>query len=74
MLIFVEVKTRKSTLFGAPEEAVNLRKLAHLRSAVEYYLQQHPDITADPRLDVIAIQCYQDEHPPVITHFENVLS
>jgi putative endonuclease len=74
VLLFIEVKTRRSKQFGPPEEAVNLRKLKHLRSSVEYYLQGHPEIAGDPRLDVIAIQRYQDDQPPAIVHFENVLS
>jgi putative endonuclease len=74
LLIFVEVKTRRSKQFGLPEDAVNLRKQNHFRSAAEYYLQQHPDFTGAARLDVIAIQHYLPDQLPLITHFENAFS
>lgn len=35
---FVEVKTRKTTTYGAPEEAITGRKLAHLRAAAETWI------------------------------------
>lgn len=74
VLLFVEVKTRRSRQFGPPEEAVNQRKLQHLRASVEFFLQEHPGIPGDPRIDVIAIQRYRSDQPPLITHFENVIS
>jgi len=73
-LVFVEVKTRRSPQFGLPEDAVNLRKQTHLLSAINHYLQQHPELQGDPRVDVIAIQLYHADQPPVITHFENAIS
>lgn len=41
-LIFVEVKTRRSRRFGAPEESVTERKLERLQAAAEAWLQRHP--------------------------------
>lgn len=35
---FVEVKTRKTETYGRPEEAVTVRKLAHLRTAAESWI------------------------------------
>ena len=72
--VFIEVKTRRSARFGMPEDAVNARKQEHLRSAIEYYLQQSPEYSGETRVDVIAIQRYPPDEPPIITHFENVLS
>jgi putative endonuclease len=73
-LVFVEVKTRRSNQYGLPEDAINTRKQAHIRSAVEYYLQQRPEYLGATRVDVIAIQRYHPGDPPTITHFENALS
>lgn len=42
ILHFVEVKTRRSTKYGHPEESVDTRKLQHLFSAAEQYLEEYP--------------------------------
>lgn len=38
ILVFVEVKTRRSTTFGRPEEAVSSRKMARLAQAAIAYM------------------------------------
>ena len=54
-LTFVEVKTRRGSAFGAPEEAVTSTKLAHLECACHHYLQAH-SLEEEPwRIDVVAI-------------------
>lgn len=55
-LIFVEVKTRTSDLFGAPEEYVDYKKQCHLFQAARAYLA-HKTINGFfcLRFDVIAI-------------------
>lgn len=53
-LVFVEVRLRKSTRFGTPEETVDHRKQQKLRLAAETYLQQHPT-EKQPRFDVVAL-------------------
>jgi putative endonuclease len=70
--VFVEVKTRSSLTYGLPEESVTPRKQAHLLNAANSYIQAHPELGGDWRIDVIAIQRYPDKQPE-ITHFENVL-
>src|SRR6476620_2729509 len=40
-LVFVEVKTRRGTAFGLPEEAVNNRKALKLQEVACYYLDLH---------------------------------
>jgi putative endonuclease len=70
--VFVEVKTRSSSAYGFPEESVTPQKQAHLLAAAQHYLQTHPDLDGDWRVDVIAIR-RQPPHPPEIVHFENVL-
>ncbi len=39
---FVEVKCRRSTTFGYPEESITKTKRQHLRSAIECWLHAHP--------------------------------
>ena len=72
-ILFIEVKTRTTRLFGSPEEAVNARKKAHLLSCVQFYMQNHPSET-NWRLDVIAIEHYKPGEKPEIIHFENAVS
>lgn len=72
-LIFVEVKTRQSTQFGRPEEAVTERKIQHLVESAEYYLQEHPDLDMDWQIDVIAIQHDSKNNRTEFTHFENAV-
>jgi putative endonuclease len=73
-IVFVEVKTRRSTAFGLPEEAITARKRQHLLAAAQAYLLAHPDLDADWRLDVIAIQRSPSSSAPIITHFENAIT
>ncbi len=73
-LVFVEVKTRTSRAFGYPEEAVTARKQAHLLAAAQHYLQAHPELPADWRVDVVAVYRPAADLPPEITHFENILA
>jgi len=73
-LVFVEVKTRRSTLFGPPEVSVNAVKKSHLRASIQSYLVDHPEFTGGYRLDVIAIQAGGDDQPPEIVHFENAIA
>lgn len=74
VLVFVEVKTRRSQAFGLPEEAVTARKKAHLLAAAQAYLQAHPELEDDWRVDVVAIQQSSPSQEPMITHFENVIT
>jgi putative endonuclease len=73
LTVFVEVKSRTSTTYGLPEEAITPLKQAHLLAAIQAYLQAHPDLNGDWRIDVIAIQYPGHGAPPQITHFENAI-
>ncbi len=54
ILVFVEVKTRRSTTFGMPEEAVGEAKQNTLLEAAEAYVQ-HIQWQGKQRFDIIAI-------------------
>ncbi|HSB66100.1 MAG TPA: YraN family protein [Anaerolineales bacterium] len=73
-IIFVEVKTRANNSLGPPEISITPRKTEHMRNAAEYYIQQHPELNAEWRIDLITIQIQPDGQPTLIDHFENVLS
>lgn len=70
LTVFIEVKTRSSTSYGFPEEAITPRKKINLISAAQHYLQEHPELDMIWRIDVIAVECYPNRSPS-IKHFEN---
>ena len=54
-LVFIEVKYRKDTRKGAPEEAVNYRKRQNICHVADYYRMTHGISEFTPiRYDVIA--------------------
>jgi putative endonuclease len=52
---FVEVKTRRSTTFGNPEDAITRKKLLHLQRTVQTYLLQAKVPPRNYQIDALAI-------------------
>ena len=73
-LVFIEVKTRRTKTFGFPEDSINTKKRSALISSSLAYLQNHPEVTEDWRIDVIAIIFVNDALEPEITHFINAVT
>jgi putative endonuclease len=71
--VFVEVKARHTSAFGPPEAAITARKSQHLLDSAQAYLQSHPDLDGDWRIDVIAIRRLRDSETPQIRHFEDAV-
>ncbi len=59
-LVFVEVKTRKSTLFGQPFEAVTKKKQAQLGRVALDYMNRNKLLEKLARFDVISILINKD--------------
>ena len=55
-LIFIEVKTRRGTAYGRPEEAVTQHKQRKLLEIASYYLDLHACSDRSWRIDVVAVQ------------------
>ncbi|MEA3544593.1 MAG: YraN family protein [Thermodesulfobacteriota bacterium] len=72
-LIFVEVKTRRSTAFGTPQESVGLRKQRQIVRTAQWYLQNNRNTKLQPRFDVVAILC-QSDGTAQITHLPDAFS
>ncbi|MBS1250604.1 MAG: hypothetical protein MAG431_02198 [Chloroflexi bacterium] len=72
--IFVEVKTRTTTTFGYPEEAITALKREHILASAQAYLQDHPQLGDAWQVDIISILRPDPETAPKIRHFENVFS
>jgi len=71
LLVFVEVKTRRSHDFGWPQEAVGRNKKRHLIRTAQWYLAQHNCRGMDMQFDVISIITIGGQIE--IEHLRNVL-
>lgn len=54
-LVFVEVKTRRSRIAGAPEEAVDERKQTRMRRAAEVFARRYRADEIEMRFDIAAV-------------------
>ncbi len=66
-LIFVEVKTRRSSRFGTAAESITYRKQQHLKSTALHYLKQLDKPYRSIRFDVISVMITP---APVINHIQ----
>jgi putative endonuclease len=55
VLSFIEVKTRKTTDFGTPLEAIGYYKLQALQRTAQYYKASHRGLPESLRIDAVAI-------------------
>lgn len=70
VLVFVEVKTRRSKAFGEPEESVNVMKQAQLTKSAEGFLMNHNEFyDYEKRFDVASI--FIEDKIEKINHIEN---
>ncbi|MEN6411004.1 MAG: YraN family protein [Anaerolineaceae bacterium] len=72
-LVFVEVKTRTSTHYGQPEDAVTLLKQSHLQQAAQQFMQEHPEYEDEWRVDVVSILKGVSDDRVEITVFEDAI-
>lgn len=63
--VFIEVKTRSSTAFGHPFEAITARKLARLRRLALAWCQAHPGRHGGIRIDAVAVIAGGGREPAV---------
>jgi len=73
VLIFFEVKTRRTEDFGNPEDAVNYLKQEHMRNSALGFIQSNQEIDLDWRIDVIAIYVGK-KNKLQIRWFENAIA
>lgn len=55
-LAFIEVRTRKSLEYGAPEESITQRKREKLIASALTYLAEHPNPAVSWRIDVVVVE------------------
>ena len=70
-IIFVEVKTRQTEEFGAPQYAVNASKRKQISKVALSYIRNNKLAEQSCRFDVIAITLTSESRKPVIEHIEN---
>lgn len=69
-LVFAEVKTRSSSLWGHPEVAVSPAKQRLMFRAADSYLYEKHMFTVPVRFDIIAVSLADVDHP-LIHHIED---
>ncbi len=72
-LVFVEVKSRKSRDFGAPEESITVRKRQHLIDTINEYLAAHPDSPPNHRIDMVVIELDRKGRVMRVEQLENAI-
>lgn len=70
-VVFVEVKTRRSTDKGSPADAIDARKQRQLTRAALTFLKAHGLMDYPARFDVIAITCPRDKDRPTVEHIRD---
>jgi len=72
-IVFVEVKTRSGSCYGAPEESVTAAKRRRLRSAAYAFLDAKGWRRKPFRIDVIAVLAPSGAGEPVIRHLPHAV-
>lgn len=72
--VFVEIKTRRSTVYGEPEEALNKQKLTKIYRTIFHYFEQKNISSKNIhwRIDLIAIKLGQDLRVETLKHYQNI--
>ena len=70
-VVVCEVKTRSSTAFGSPVEAVSGAKAARLRRLAACWLRDHPVRAAEVRIDLVGVLALPGQ-PPRLDHVRGV--
>ncbi len=65
VVVFCEVKTRRSAAFGAPFEAVTVSKQRRIRVLAAKWLEAHPQRGVDLRFDVASVYAPKDAAPRI---------
>lgn len=76
-LVFVEVRTKRSTIFGSPEESLSPAKMRRLTYTCQQYVQNQledgAESESDWRIDLISIFTGKGLKVERISHIENAV-
>lgn len=70
-IVFVEVKTRRTTETGQPHEAVDQRKQQKIARAALAWLKDNRRLNQSCRFDVVSVVWESDDQTPQIDHFKH---
>lgn len=70
-IVFVEVKTRRSTDAGQPYEAVDIHKQRKLTKLALAWLKKNRLLEQSARFDVISVVWPEGSRKPQLQHFRN---
>lgn len=71
-LVFVEVKTRTTSLFGTPLEQISYFKLKSLVKTAKFYKHLNPNLPEALRIDAISVILDENNGTNEIEHMENI--
>ena len=71
-IVFVEVKTRASALYGLPKDAVDLTKKKHIYRSAEFYIYIKHLENTPVRIDVIEV--YKKQGKFRVYHIKNAIT
>jgi putative endonuclease len=71
-LVFIEVKTRTSSVYGIASEMVSFTKNQCLRQGIQEYVRRQKKYIANFRLDVMAIDVDKTKKRAKLHHFKDV--
>ena len=71
-IVFIEVKTRASALYGMPKEAVDKTKKKHIYWSAEYYVYTHNLENEPIRIDVIEV--YKKKEKFFVNHIKQAIT
>lgn len=74
VLVFVEVRSRKTKGYGKPEESISDHKKASIKRTAQFYKLQNPDTPNLMRIDVVCIDYAESPVTPEITLFKDAFS
>ena len=73
VIVFVEVRTRRGTGAGSPEESITARKRARMTATAQEYVQAHESEEREWRIDVVAVEIGHDGRLRRIDIVENAV-
>ena len=72
ILVFVEVKTRRSYQYGTPLESIRHAKISSILTTAGLYVSMHKKLPEQQRVDAIAITMDENDEVMKIEQIENI--
>jgi len=72
-IVFVEVRTRSSSVYGSPEESVTRAKVRRLVATALDYLQTQGGALVSWRIDLVAVRTSRTGNSPRIDHLRHAV-